>query len=297
MKFTVHAESLSALHQAVQSQCDTIRYGADLCELKLPSDSQVQHFIKQMKNTDKEFCYVCPRLPEHLFSVAEKHLQMINAETTQKMRIISNDWGIINLIIDGKYPNLVPYMGRQLVSIPNRGQPSIAALMGGENLFRQFAAKKLGGIVFNKTNLHFDLTSNFLLEHNIAGADIDWVPETFGEMKSIVKRGLAFSVHLGLLIVAVVRRCHTARYFDEPIPESCSMPCFRTSFLLKQNVLGDMYMDGNTIFKMNEPTQKDMKQLFANNPMELVMAMGPMTQIQTSTNIDARIAQLKTYIS
>lgn len=297
MKFTVHAENPTALRQAVRSQCDTIRFGADLCELKLPSDSHVRDFIKQMGHSDKEFCYVCPRLPEHLFSVVEKHLQMINAETTQSVRIVSNDWGIINQIVDGKYPNLVPYMGRQLVAIPNRGQPSIAELMGGENMFRRFAAQKLGGIVFNKTNLHFKPTAEFLLEHHIIGADIDWVPETFGDMKSVVKRGLAFSVHLGLVIVAVVRRCHTARYFDEPIPEACSMPCFQTAFLLKQEVLGDMHMDGNTIFKMSEPTQQDVKQLVANNPLELVMAMGPMTQIQTSVDIDARIAQLKTYIN
>jgi hypothetical protein len=188
-------------------------------------------------------------------------------------------------------------MGRQLVAIPNRGQPSVAELMGGENLFRRFATQKLGGIVFNKANLHFKPTAEFLLEHNIVGADIDWVPETFSEMKSVVKRGLAFSVHLGLVIVAVVRRCHTARYFDEPIPEKCSMPCFQTAFLLKQDVLGDMHMDGNTIFKMHEPTQQDMKQLYASNPMELVMAMGPMTQLQTSADIDARIVQMKTYVN
>lgn len=293
MKFTVHTERPSALHQALRSQCDTIRYGADLCEFKLPSDSQARDFVKYLNQSDKEFSYVCPRLPEHLFPIVERHLKMIDTETERPIRVIANDWGIINQLIDGRYPNLTPYMGRQLIAIPQRGQPSMSELMGGESLFKRMAIKKVGGIIFDKTNLHFKPTVRFLRDNGLIGADIDWVPQTFGEMKSIVKEGLQFSVHLGLVIVAVVRRCHTARYFNEPIPERCSMPCFKTAFLLKHDIFGQLYMDGNTIFVMIEPTTKEMRQLWASKPMELVMTMGPMTKIQTAEDIDARISTLK----
>ena len=293
MKFTVQAEHPPALRQALRSDCDAVRYGADLCEFKLINDSQIREFIGHLNDTDKELGYVCPRLPEQFFPVVERHLSLINAETIRPVTVIANDWGVVNQIIDGRYPNLIPYLGRQLIAIPHRGRPSMAELMGGESRFKRMAMEKVGGIVFNKTNLHFKPTLKFLREHGVAGSDIDWVPQTFGEMKEIVNGGLAFSVHLGLVIVAVVRRCHTARYYGEPIPESCSMPCFKTAFSLKHEIFGELHMDGNTIFAMSEPTAEEMKRLVKSRPAELVITMGSMTKIHTAEEINRRIDQLK----
>jgi hypothetical protein len=293
MNFTVQAEHPPALRAALGSRCDSVRYGADLCEFKLINDSQLREFINHLNETDKEFGYVCPRLPQQLFPIVERHLKLINAETRRPVKIIANDWGVINQIIDGKYPNLIPYLGRQLIAIPHRGKPSMAELMGGESWFRRMAVEKVGGLVFDKTNLHFKATLKFLRDNGVAGADIDWVPQTFGEMRSIVKNQLQFSVHLGLVIVAVVRRCHTARYFDEPIPEKCSMPCFKTAFSLKHEIFGELHMDGNTIFAMNDPTKNEFRQLKDSKPSELVMTMGSMTKIHTTEDIDERIAQIK----
>src|SRR5215470_3473816 len=294
MKFTVQAEHPPALRAALASQCDSIRYGADLCEFKLINDSQLREFIDHLNTTDKDLGYVCPRLPQHLFPIVERHLQLISDETKRPVKVIANDWGVINQIIDGKYPNLVPYLGRQLISIPHRGKPSMAELMGGESRFRRMAVEKVGGLVFDKTNLHFRSTLKFLRENGIVGADIDWVPRTFSEMKVITKSNLQFSVHLGLVIVAVVRRCHTARYFDEPIPEKCSMPCFKTAFSLKHEIFGELHMDGNTIFAMSDPTPNEFRQLKDSKPAELVLTMGSMTKIHTSEDIDTRIEQIKT---
>lgn len=293
MKITVHAEHPPALSQALRSGCDAIRYGADLCEFKLPNNDQIQEFIRRLNETEKELSYVCPRVPEQAFSIIERHLAMISAETRRPVRVVANDWGVLNLLIDKRYPNLTPYMGRQLVAIPARGRPSMADLMGGESLFKRFAVKKIGGLVFDKTNLHFKSTMKFLRENGVEGADIDWVPETFKEMGDVVKGGLQFSVHFGLVIVAVVRRCHMARYYNEPIPERCSMPCFKTAFLLTHELFGDLYMDGNTIFAKKEPTSKEMRQFYACDPAEVVLTMGAMTKIHTMEDINAQIAQLK----
>jgi hypothetical protein len=293
LKFTVHAEHPPAFLQALRSDCDSIRYGADLCEFKLPNDAQMKEFIGHLNETDKELSYVCPRVPEQGFPILDRHLSMISSRTLRPVRVIANDWGILNVLVDKRYPNLVPYLGRQLVAIPNRGRPSMADLMGGENLFRKLAVKHVGGLVFNKTNLHFKATLKFLREHGVEGADIDWVPQTFKEMGDVVKGGLKFSVHLGLVIIAVVRRCHTARYFDEPIPERCSMPCFKTAFLLNHEIFGDLYMDGNTIFAKTEPTAKEIRQLYACKPTELVLTMGPMTKIHTAEDINDQIYRLK----
>ncbi len=293
MKFTVQAEHPPALRQALRSNCDAIRYGADLCEFKLINDSQLREFINHLNDSGKELGYVCPRLPQQFFTTVERHLDTINAQTLRPVTVIANDWGVINQISDGRYPNLIPYLGRQLISIPQRGRPSMAELMGGESWFKRMAVEKVGGLVFNKTNLHFKATLKFLRDHRIAGADIDWVPQTFGEMKEIVKSGLKFSVHLGLVIIAVVRRCHTARYFDEPIPDSCSMPCFKTAFALKHEIFGELHMDGNTIFAMSDPTAKELRQLADSQPQELVLTMGSMTKIHTAEDINRRIDQLK----
>lgn len=295
MKFTVHAEHPPALHQALGSTCDAIRYGADLCEFKLPNDVQIREFVRHLNDTDKELSYVCPRIPEQDFPTIERHLTTINELTARPVRVVANDWGVLNLLVDRRYPYLIPYLGRQLVAIPGRGRPSMAELMGGENLFRRFAVEKVGGLVFNKTNLHFKQTMEFLRQNGVQGADIDWVPQTFKEMKDVVKGGLQFSVHYGLVIVAVVRRCHTARYFNEPIPERCSMPCFKTAFLLNHELFGDLYMDGNTIFAKTTPTPKEMRLLYASEPAELVLTMGPMTKIHTAEDINAQINQLRGY--
>jgi hypothetical protein len=293
VKFTVHAEHPPALNQALRSDCDAIRYGADLCEFKLPNKDQIQEFIRRLNETEKELSYVCPRVPEQAFMILEQHLSMISAETKRPVRVVANDWGVLNLLIDKRYPNLIPYMGRQLVAIPARGRPSMADLMGGESLFKRFAVKKIGGLVFDKTNLHFKSTMKFLRENGVEGADIDWVPQTFKEMDDVVKGGLKFSIHFGLVIVAVVRRCHMARYYNEPIPERCSMPCFKTAFLLTHELFGDLYMDGNTIFAKKEPTPKEMRQFYACDPAELVLTMGAMTKIQTAEDINAQIFRLK----
>lgn len=293
MKITVHAEHPPALNHALRSDCDAIRYGADLCEFKLPNNDQIQEFIRHLNETEKELSYVCPRVPEQAFPILERHLSTISAETKRPVRVVANDWGVLNLLIDKRYPNLTPYMGRQLVAIPARGRPSMADLMGGESLFKRFAVKKIGGLVFDKTNLHFKSTTKFLRENGVEGADIDWVPDTFKEMDEVVKGGLQFSIHFGLVIVAVVRRCHMARYYNEPIPERCSMPCFKTAFLLTHELFGDLYMDGNTIFAKKEPTPKEMRQFYACDPAELVLTMGAMTKIHTTEDINAHIAQLK----
>jgi hypothetical protein len=297
MDFTVQAEHPPALRQALQSDCDAVRYGADLCELKLLNDGQMREFLKNLNESGKSFGYVCPRLPEQLFPVVERHLRMINEETIKPIKVIANDWGILNQLAEGKYPKLIPYLGRQLISIPRRGRPSIADLMGGESWFKRMAAEKVGGLIFDKTNLHYKPTMKFLKEQGVRGAEIDWVPQTFREMKELTAGGFQFSVHLGLVIVAVVRRCHTARYFDEPIPHSCSKPCFKTAFLLKHEIFGELYMDGNTIFALCEPTAKELRQLSASKPSELVITMGSMTRIQTAQDINRRIASIKSLMN
>jgi hypothetical protein len=73
------------------------------------------------------------------------------------------------------------------------------------------------------------------------------------------------------------------------------MPCFKTAFLLNHELFGDLYMDGNTIFAKITPTPKEMRLLYASQPAELVLTMGPMTKIQTAEDINAQINQLKGY--
>ena len=297
MKFTVHAENPPAFRQALASRCDIVRYGADLCEFKLPNDAQLREFVAHLNASEKEFCYVCPRVPEHLIGAVDHHLGLINEATTRPVRVVANDWGVLNILIEQRYPNLIPYLGRQLVAVPHRGRPSMAELMGGENLFKRMAVETFGGIVFNKTNMHFKPTIRFLRAQGVVGVDIDWVPPTFSEMRSLAKEGLSFSVHYGLVIVAVVRRCHTARYFAEPIPEKCTMPCFKTAFTLKHPVFGALHMDGNTIYDMVAPSTKDLRHLDKCQPLEVVFTMGPMTRLQRADELDAKIADLKAMLN
>ena len=75
------------------------------------------------------------------------------------------------------------------------------------------------------------------------------------------------------------------------------MPCFKTAFLLNHAIFGELHMDGNTIFALTEPTAKEVRQLAACKPAELVMTMGPITQLRTAEEINTRIAQLRRWMS
>jgi len=296
MLFSVYVENPKFLDEAIRSRCNSIRFGSDLCELKLPNTNQVIQAHSLVEKANKEFIYVCPRVPDLFFSEVQGHLQALNDAATKPTRVVTNDLGILNQIIDQNYLNLLPHLGRQLVSIPRRGRPSMIELMAGENQLKRFVMGKAAGLVFDKTNLNFKPTLNFLNMHGVQGADVDWIPETFDHLRGIIRSGIAVSVHLQLVFVAIARRCHTARYFHENIPHQCTRPCLKTSMLLKHDVFGDLLMDGNTIFGVVAPTQSNTHKLISAGVNEIVLTMSPITDLKSASSVDQTIETLEAWI-
>lgn len=295
MLFSVYVENPRFLESAVQSRCNSIRFGSDLCELKLPTTKQVLQAHTLVEQASKEFIYVCPRISDSDFPEVEAHLDALNETATQPIRVVANDLGILNRVMDENLTNLIPYLGRQLISIPRRGRPSMVELMAGESQLKRFVIGKAAGLVFDKTNLNYKPTLDFLNTVGVQGADVDWMPETFDHLRGIVQSGIAVSVHLQLVFVAIARRCHTARYYHEDIPHQCSRPCLKTSMLLKHPVFGDLYMDGNTIFGVVEPTQNNMRKLKSAGVNEIVLTMSPITDLRSTQDLDRTIQTLEAW--
>ena len=78
-----------------------------------------------------------------------------------------------------------------------------------------------------------------------------------------------------------------ARFLGEKSPEECSKPCLHRAFLLKNEALGmRFYLHGNAVFRLVQPSRKDVTNLEKYGVAELVVTMNPVTRIDSAEKID-----------
>lgn len=286
MRFIVSFENTKFLSDALKSSCDAVRFGTEFCEWNIPTTNALKEAHQLTLDSGKEFIYITPRLPIDKVDLIKEHFQYLN-ETSEKNKtvVVINDLGGLNILSQGTFSNLYPYLGRQLISIPSRARPPMAELMKG-GVLKRFISQRL----FNRTNLNYGPTINFFKELGVKGVDIDWLPDTFPYIKSVARNKLNVCVHSHLSIIAITRSCHTARFLGEKEPEHCSMPCLNKTFLLKHEAFGDMYLSGNTIFGMMDPKQEDFESLRKNRVTDLVVAMNPLTKTTNADEINNLIS-------
>jgi hypothetical protein len=131
------------------------------------------------------------------------------------------------------------------------------------------------------------LTIDLFRSKGIRKADLDWIPRTFPSFEQLVKHGLSLCVHLHLVPVTLTRRCHTARFLGKKTPEKCSLSCLDKTFHLRNELFNlELYLSGNTVFSLEQPSTELMEELEKIGVNEYVLTMNSITGIRKSQDID-----------
>ncbi len=284
---SVQTDNLIMLKEALESNCDGIRFGSEFCEWKLSSSESLEKAYTLTNHKDKDFVYVTPRVSDGNLEKIRDHLDFLNR--MEKIDVVINDFGTLNIL--EHYPNLRPILGRQLIYIPAR--------CPWEQITEykvSFQAKRKVEKIFNKTSLNYEPTIRLFQSYGVQWVDVDWIPQCFPNYTFLVKNGLDLSVHLHFVPIAIARRCHTARFLEENSLEYCSRPCQTKAFLLKQDILDiKFFLYGNTVFQFAEPSRKGVKQLRKSKITRFVITVSPITRIRSRREIDLIIHTLQTW--
>jgi hypothetical protein len=277
VKISVQTDNLKLLQEAVESGCDSVRFGSEFCMYNMPSLDNLERAYEIVHGGGKEFTYVTPRLSNNGIEMLRKQLALLNKRG--EVDIVFNDMGALNII--GNYQNLRPHLGRLLVRVPARS-PWIDRAMVDEGLFAWRLSKK----IFSSTSLNYPLTIEFFQNHyNVRDVDVDWIPRVFPSFDFLAKRGFNIHVHFHLVPVTFTRKCHTARFLGEERVEECSKPCLEKAFLLKKSSL-ELFLHGNAVFNLVQPDRAGMRELIRNKTTEFILTMNPITGIDNRQKID-----------
>jgi hypothetical protein len=273
------------LKEAVQSNCDTIRFGSEFCEQLMPNMEVLKKAYNLVDESKKEFIYITPRLSNNLLKKIRDQLTFLN-DQGKKVDVVINDLGMFNVLEN--YSSIKPRLGRQLVYIPARcpwGQITEQTV--------GFLAKRRVEKIYYQTSLNYPQTFLFFRKHGIKNIDVDWIPHIFPSLDFLVKKGFGLSVHLFFTPVTITRKCHTARFLDEKDFLYCSKPCNTQAFILKNSILGvTLYLQGNVVYRYIQPVKKDVTKLFKIQASEFVIPMNSITEVKEKQKIDSFIQTL-----
>jgi hypothetical protein len=287
MKLAVQADHFSAYREAVNSQCDGVRFGSEFCEILLPEPEELEEARLLAEQAGKGFTYVTPRLSNAGIERVRAGLALLNGQG--ESGVVFNDLGTLNML--DSYPNLHPHLGRHLLLVPAR------TLWVREHLDREdlsLRRREWLRELFSSTSLNYHATVDLYRRFGCRRADIDWIPRTFPSLGFLVEHGMRLSVHLQLIAATITRKCHTARFLGEKSPEGCSKPCLDRAFWLRNEPLDmSLYLHGNAAFRLMEPSAEGVQELAREGVYELVLTMNPLTGIERAQEIDDLMTSLK----
>jgi hypothetical protein len=285
MKFTAHIESIRLLPEALASECQSIRFGSEFCELKIPTLEQLKVAYAETREAGKSFCYVTPIVSEIGVKKLREHFTYL--KELDDVEVVIGDFGALNMAKDAGTLNL--RLGRTRVYIPARSPwPQITRVPN----VPQPAFQKVEEI-FYQTGLSYRRSLEFYRNCGINAADVDWIPRCFQSYADLVKSGLNIAVHANAIPVTVTEKCHMARFLGEEDYVSCSRPCQSKALSIKQSDLGvKLVLCGNVAFSVVNPGADDVKKLQAFGIDEIVISMNPATKLLTSGEVNNTIAHL-----
>lgn len=287
MRYIAQTDSISLLREALQSECDGVRYGAEFCEHRIPSLAHLRQGYEETEDVGKTFSYSVPILSniglEKIRSQLEFLREMENVDVT------IGDFGALNLMHGDNKPRL--RLGRPRVYIPGRSPWSQITRLPNPGFFALRRVEK----IFYQTSLNYIRSLEFFKSQGITGADVDWIPKCFPQYNKITKKGLQVAIHTYAVPIAVTMKCHTARFTGEPSPTQCSMPCIEKAFKIHQKELSKSFiLNGNVVYRKVEPTRKEKRQLKGTGITETIILMGPVSKITSTQELDQAISALST---
>jgi collagenase-like PrtC family protease len=286
MNIAIQTGNLPMLKEALASESQKMRFGSEFCMYALPSTSALETAYTSTREADKDFVYISPRLANGYMDKIREHLSLLDdlGGTT----VVVNDLGTLSIMRE--FPSLTPYLGRQLVYTPSRCPWKEIT----EHPVSYFTKRKIKKI-FYQTSLNYEPTLEFFKERGVVGADVDWIPEIFNNLKSLTQRNLQVSVHLYSVPVAITRKCHMARFLGEEDLDQCSRPCYTKAYSMDNELLGvEMYLHGNAVFKLNDPDRRTVNQLARLGVRELVLTMSPLSRVTSHIELDGLLQSLQT---
>lgn len=285
MKFSLQAESLSLLREAVASQCDCVRFGSEFCEWKIPSLEVLKKAYEEVKEARKTFTYVTPLLSN--VSVEKLREQLVYLRDIGDVEVTIGDIGTLNLLRD--YQSLRPRLGRPRVYIPARCPWPQITRRPNPSFFTRRKVEK----IFYQTSLNYQRTLQYYKSLGVESAEVDWIPKCFPHFEQIVKNGFKLAVHAYAVPVAVTMRCHMARFLGEAEPSLCTQPCQRRAFNIKQRELKKSFvLHGNVVFRLSQPQQGEVKELQRLGVDEVVLPLGPVSKLSTAKDMNDAITSL-----
>jgi hypothetical protein len=280
---TVQINNFQQLNEALRSDCDGIRFGAEFCEWKIAPSELLQKAYEKVVQSGKEFVYVTPRTSNRNFEMLQRSLSFLNDQG--KPRVVINDFGVLRVLSAAS--NLRPHLGRQLIYTPARCPwEQITETKKGVFVKRRVAK------LFYQTSLNYPLTVQFFQHLGVKSGDVDWIPSCFPHYHRIADTGFDLSLHLHLVPVTLTRKCHTARFLDESGLDNCHKLCHTKTFRLEQESLNlQLFLDGNVVYQ-----QKSLNGLRRVDPKkiaEFVITMSPLTHIESHHEVNSLINKLR----
>lgn len=293
MKVSVQTNNLRLLREALKSDCSGVRFGSEFCEHLLPNLRILEKAHELACEKEKEFTYVTPRLSNAGIEKLKEQFPSLNEKG--EISVVVNDFGALNIL--QHYPNLHPHLGRNLFLVPAR-----SAWADGHIQSEEPSSERGRWVrdLYSSTSLNYQLTIELYRHYGCQRADVDWIPRILPSLSFLVENGLSLSAHLHLVPVTFTRKCHTARFLGEKSPETCSRPCLRRAFVLKNEALREyeeefgleLFLSGNTVFRLVQPSPGDITDLQEAGVDELVLTLNPITRIDTAEEIDNLILTL-----
>jgi len=285
MNIVIQTGNLPFLKEALASSSQKMRFGSEFCMYALPSIDALETAYNLTKDAGKDFVYVTPRLADGYMDTIRKHLLLLN--DLGGATIVVNDLGTLHVVRE--FSAFRPYLGRQLVYTPSRC-PWKEITEHQVSLFTKRKVKQ----IFYQTSLNYEPTIEFFKGLGAIGADVDWIPEIFPNLKFLSQKNLQVSVHLYSIPVAMTRKCHMARFLGEEDLDKCSRPCYTKAYSMNNELLDtSLYLHGNTVFKLMEPERKTVSQLVKQGVKELVLTMSPLTRVSSQTQLESLIQRLQ----
>ena len=293
MRFSVQTDSVRLLKEAAKSRCDRVRFGPEFCEVKIPSLPELQKAYKIAEKYGKEFVYMTPRVTDKGIRRLKEHFEFLNA--AGDVSVVVNDLGALRVLT--AYPRLKPILGRQLVYMPARC-PWLDFSLGELLRHPGFVIytkvwRRRSEELYSQTNLNYDETAKFFRGLGVRGVDVDWIPRSFNSLAELTERGFNVNVYLYLAVVTLTRKCHTARFLGEKRLEKCSKPCDKRAFHLKHRVGLEFFLHGNVVFRLEKPSENDLRRLLKSKIADFVITMEPVMKILNRERIDETISKFK----
>ncbi|MDD5097224.1 MAG: hypothetical protein PHU59_01890 [Candidatus Omnitrophica bacterium] len=264
----------------VTSKFSRLYYGNEFCERLIPSLKDLNQILRYTKRMGLDFSLATPYVTD---SGLKKLKILFKFLKTKKIKceVIVNDWGVLNLI-NRKYPNLQPVLGRlltkqkrgpQLIKLLKR-QVKPKLIINPDNpaqrniLIQKKLPLDLDYYYKGSNSASVPIIHNFLISQRIKKIELDNLGQ--GILLNLPRGKISASVYTPYIYITTTFFCPTAGCDQKKKSwlkiKPCRKQCQRYIFKLRNLTMPKViYLKGNTQFyKNNKLSLKELINLGVN---------------------------------